>query len=202
MSDIEPTAKRLSKEVGDALERMHFDSLIKQKQELDAQVQSSSFWDNPQAAQKVIRQQTKFEQRIDPWLKLRDSLNDLLELIPLSDKSLDRELESQLEQATQQFTRLKDELKLSGRYDDYDAILNIYAGAGGTDAQDWASMLLRMYVRWAESKKFKISSISETAGDEAGIKSATIEIDGSFAYGRLKGEQGVHRLVRLSPFNS
>lgn len=112
------------------------------------------------------------------------------------------DLSKQLETATDEFASLKDELKLAGPYDDYDVILNIYAGAGGTDAQDWAQMLLRMYVRWAEKNGLEVHTIDEASGDEAGIKSATLEISGSFAYGKLKGEHGVHRLVRLSPFNS
>jgi peptide chain release factor 2 len=102
----------------------------------------------------------------------------------------------------ERFNALKEELKLSGPYDDHDAILSIYAGAGGTDAQDWAQMLLRMYVRWAEHHDFEIKTVDESVGDEAGIKSVTLEIGGAFAYGRLKSERGVHRLVRLSPFNS
>ena len=91
---------------------------------------------------------------------------------------------------------------MAGPYDDYDAIIGIYAGAGGTDAQDWAAMLLRMYVRWAEKNKLDVQTIDESTGDEAGIKSATLHIRGNFAYGKLKGEHGVHRLVRLSPFNA
>src|ERR1019366_4338885 len=108
----------------------------------------------------------------------------------------------QLKKARLQFETLKDELKFSCIYDERDAILSIYAGAGGTDAQDWAQMLLRMYVRWAEKQDYETKTIDQSDGDEAGIKSVTLEINGSFAYGKLKGEHGVHRLVRLSPFNS
>jgi len=102
----------------------------------------------------------------------------------------------------QRFDSLKEELKYSGPYDDHAAILSIHAGAGGTDAQDWAQMLLRMYVRWAESKGYSVNVLDESSGDEAGIKSATLSIDGPLAYGKLKLEHGVHRLVRLSPFNA
>jgi peptide chain release factor 2 len=202
VSEMETNAKQLSHDIADALDRMHLNDLVVKKDKLDLQTQSKDFWDTPQAAQKIIRQKTKLEQRIAPWLNLHDNVKDLLELISLSDKSIHQELEVQLKQAIKQFTELKDELKLSGKYDDYDVILSIYAGAGGTDAQDWASMLLRMYIRWAEKNRLTVDTINEAAGDEAGIKSTTIEISGPFVYGRLKGEHGVHRLVRLSPFNS
>jgi peptide chain release factor 2 len=120
----------------------------------------------------------------------------------MGDVSLKDDLERQLAGLQGQFDELREELKLSGLYDDYDAILSIHAGAGGTDAQDWASMLLRMYMRWAESNNFSVQLLEESTGDEAGIKSAVIEVSGPFAFGKLKGEHGVHRLVRLSPFNA
>ncbi|HEY5667947.1 MAG TPA: peptide chain release factor 2, partial [Candidatus Saccharimonadales bacterium] len=140
--------------------------------------------------------------RIAPWQVLIKNIDELVELIGLQDASMEADLHEQLEQATEQFTTLKDELKLAGPYDDYDAIVSIYAGAGGTDAQDWAQMLLRMYVRWAEKNELDVTTIDEALGDEAGVKSVTLEISGPFAYGKLKGEHGVHRLVRLSPFNA
>jgi len=120
----------------------------------------------------------------------------------MGDATMQADLAAQLAQAAEAYHALKDELKLAGPYDDYDAIVNIYAGAGGTDAQDWAQMLLRMYVRWAEKTGLAVATIEESPGDEAGLKSVTLELSGSFAYGKLKGEHGVHRLVRLSPFNS
>ena len=110
---------------------------------------------------------------------------------------------SQVRNIQEDYEKLKKELRFQGPYDDHDVILGIYAGAGGTDAQDWAQMLLRMYVRWAEAHKLKVTTIDQSAGEEAGIKSATLEITGgSYLYGKLAGEHGVHRLVRLSPFNS
>jgi peptide chain release factor 2 len=112
------------------------------------------------------------------------------------------DLKLQLEDLHKRFNALKAELKFSGPYDDYDAIISIFAGAGGTDAQDWAQMLLRMYVRWAENTGLSVTTIDESSGDEAGIKSVTLEVTGDFVYGKLKGEHGVHRLVRLSPFNA
>jgi peptide chain release factor 2 len=202
MHELETLASSLKQEVAAAVEQLHLNDLIKQKGEIDAKVIASDFWNNPQIAQEIVKQQAKLERRITPWVELKKNVAELIELIGMSDESLRGDLEAQLQQNTEQFNGLKDALKLAGQYDDYDAIVNIYAGAGGTDAQDWAQMLLRMYVRWAEKTGLDVKMVDETAGDEAGIKSATFEVSGNFAYGKLKGEHGVHRLVRLSPFNS
>lgn len=202
MHDLAESAAQLRQEVAAAAERLHLNDLAAQKEAVDQQVSAPDFWNDPQVAQEAMRRQAKLEKRIAPWQDLISVLDDTAELIALDDASMHDDLAKQLEQATEQFVTLKDELKLAGPYDDYDAIVSIYAGAGGTDAQDWAQMLLRMYVRWAEKAGLDVSTIDETPGDEAGIKSATIEISGAFAYGKLKGEHGVHRLVRLSPFNA
>ena len=202
MQDVESAAKQLQEQVDVALARLHFDALLAQKERLDAQTAAPGFWNDPQAAQEIAKQQAKLERRITPWQQLKRSVDDVMELAAMDDDSLSDDLHTQLDTAVQTFETLKDDLKLSGPYDDYDAIVGIYAGAGGTDAQDWAAMLLRMYTRWAEKAGLSATIIDETAGDEAGIKSATLEIGGSFAYGKLKGEHGVHRLVRLSPFNA
>jgi peptide chain release factor 2 len=129
-------------------------------------------------------------------------LRDILELAKLRDTEIQADLSEQLKAAEHKFDKLKGDLKFNGQYDDHDAILSIYAGAGGTDAQDWAQMLMRMYIRWAEKENVGITVIEESAGEEAGIKSVTCELSGDFVYGRLKGEHGIHRLVRLSPFNA
>lgn len=202
MHDLEATTEQLHQEVLAAAKRLHLEDLKVQQAKLDEQVSAPDFWNDPQAAQLVVKQQSKLKRRIAPWQELIHNIQDLAELIALEDESMQSDLEQQLKQITEQFTSLKDELKLAGPYDDYDAILSIYAGAGGTDAQDWTQMLLRMYVRWAEKNNFEIKTIDQAEGDEAGLKSVTIEIDGSFVYGKLKGEHGVHRLVRLSPFNA
>jgi peptide chain release factor 2 len=192
----------LQKQIAAALDRLHFADLIVQQKVLDEQMARSDFWSNAQAAQEVAKQHAKLEQRIVPWRTLKKSVDEVVELSALDDASLADDLRAQLDAATGQFETLKDELKFAGPYDDYDVILSIYAGAGGTDAQDWAGMLLRMYVRWAEKQGYKVTTIEESAGEEAGLKSVTLELSGAFAYGKLKGEHGVHRLVRLSPFNS
>ena len=124
-------------------------------------------------------------------------------LAELNDETLQSELKKQYDLLYKQFGVAKRELEFSGVYDEYDVIIRILAGAGGTDAQDWAGMLLRMYVRWAESHQLKASILEDSPGEEAGMKSVTLEISsGSYVYGKLRGEHGVHRLVRLSPFNA
>jgi peptide chain release factor 2 len=134
---------------------------------------------------------------------LQDSAKDLQELIEVGDESMIGELSVQTSELEKKFDELKKELRFQGPYDDHNVILSIYAGAGGTDAQDWAQMLLRMYVRWVDNQHLKAVTIDQSAGEEAGIKSVTIEISGgNFLYGKLAGEHGVHRLVRLSPFNA
>ena len=142
------------------------------------------------------------DSRITPWQKLRESLADLQELAATKDASLTSELNTQLEGLQGTFEKLKGQLKLAGPFDGHDAIISIHAGAGGTDAQDWAGMLHRMYVRFCEASDRSVSLIEESSGEEAGLKSVTFEVSGNFAYGNLKSEHGVHRLVRLSPFNA
>ena len=202
MDGLRNEATALQQELSQALTRLGFDALVKQKALLDAQVASPDFWNDPAKAQEVSKQQAKLERRVAPWQALKQSVDDVVELSGMNDASVFDSLQAQLEEAKGQFTALKDDLKFAGPYDDSDVIMSIYAGAGGTDAQDWAQMLLRMYVRWAEKQKLQVTTIDESAGDEAGIKSVTIELSGPFVYGKLKGEHGVHRLVRLSPFNS
>lgn len=202
MHELQASAQQLKKDLAVSLERLHFADLLQRKKHIDQQVSSPDFWNDPGKAQEIMKQQAKLERRITPWQELDKNIDDLLELVALGDASMWSDLAAQLEKAAEQYSALKDELKLAGPYDDYDAILTIYAGAGGTDAQDWAQMLLRMYVRWAEKNNLDIKTLEESAADEAGIKSATLEISGPFVYGKLKSEHGVHRLVRLSPFNS
>lgn len=189
-------------EITKALDRFGFETLVKEKRSLEAAMQQPDFWNDPQAAQNIAKHHAKLERRLAPWQDLKTSIDTLAEFIEVQDDTLTDDLAQQLDATVGQFAELKNELKFSGRYDSNDAILSVYAGAGGTDAQDWAQMLLRMYVRWAEAHNFTVTTVDESAGDEAGIKSATIEISGQFAYGNLKSEHGVHRLVRLSPFNA
>ena len=153
-----------------------------------------------------MRQLSALNDEIQTWRALEGKLNDLAELITLSlqekDVSLEQEIASELDQVSSQLDKLDFQLLLSGEYDHRDAILAIHAGAGGTESQDWAEMLLRMYIRWAERRGYGAELLDTSPGEEAGIKSAMLEISGDYGYGYLKSEHGVHRLVRLSPFNA
>ena len=139
---------------------------------------------------------------VQSWGKFRDHLHDLKELAALDDESLRGELETEVAALESDLEKRAFTAMLSGPYDRDGALLAIHAGAGGTDSQDWAAMLERMYLRWAEKRGFKTEMLDRTEGEEAGLKSVTIAIDGSYAYGYLRSEKGVHRLVRLSPFDA
>lgn len=202
MQEIETAAAELSRSIEDAAARLDIDGLTSQLTEMQQQSQTPDFWNDTAHAQTVMKDISKLSDRVGPWISVRTAVADIRELAALQDESLATDLTKQLADAQNVYTGLKEDLKFSGQYDDYDVILGIHAGAGGTDAQDWAQMLLRMYIRWAEQHKLAVTTIDESSGDEAGIKSATIEISGPFVFGKLAGEHGVHRLVRLSPFNS
>ncbi len=202
LEDLHQQALDLQAEIEAAAERIDVDSLVQKKLALDEQAAAPDFWNEAQKAQAVVKEQARLETRIRPWLNMQKDIGDLIELANISDETMRPDISSNLNELYEKFGALKHELKFAGHYDNHDAIVSIYAGAGGTDAQDWVQMLLRMYVRWAEQNGFKITTVDESPGDEAGLKSVTIEISGNFLYGKLKGEHGVHRLVRLSPFNS
>ncbi len=149
-----------------------------------------------------MRQLARLKSSVSTWQGAYQRVVDAAELAELGDETLAEELASETAALDELVTRLAFRAKLSGQYDAEDAFLAVYAGAGGTDAQDWAQMLLRMYIRWAERRGFKVEIVDEMPGDEAGIKSATLSIQGDYVYGYAKAERGVHRLVRLSPFDS
>jgi peptide chain release factor 2 len=185
-----------------------FDVETKEKEiaELEAKTHEPDFWNDNVAAQKIMQQINQRKTWVDGWTSLHRKLADaqtLLELaVESSDTSLEAELHSEISTITQGLGDLEFRNMLSGEDDSKNCILTIHAGAGGTEAQDWAEMLMRMYLRWAEKKGFKAFLVDELAGEGAGIKSAAIEIQGMYAYGYLKAENGVHRLVRISPFDS
>jgi len=195
-------AVELQKQIAEAAERMQLSKLEADYAGLKKASEQPDFWQDNLVAQEVMKQLSKLEVRMLPWQELQKNIADAVELLNLHDASMQAELSEQIEQVANKFAALKEQLKLTGPYDDYDAIMSIHAGAGGTDAQDWAEMLYRMYIRYAEKSGWKVALIEESTGEEAGIKSVTFEIAGSFAFGKLKGEHGVHRLVRLSPFNA
>ena len=188
--------------INDACERVKLPELIVKLQELNAQTSAPDFWSDAQKAGVIMKEQSALQSRTQPWVELQSEINDLIELVELNDINMQAELEQQLHTVVIKFDALKGELRYNQPHDASSTIMSIYAGAGGTDAQDWAQMLLRMYVRWADTHNYSVTTIAESPGEEAGIKSITMEIDGNMAYGKLKGEHGVHRLVRLSPFNA
>ncbi|MGH7141889.1 MAG: peptide chain release factor 2 [Candidatus Saccharimonadales bacterium] len=194
-------AQNLKIKVSDAIQKLDIKDLEVQLNDLKQRTEQPNFWRDNQMAQSVMRKIANLEEQISPWQDLDRAIDDLVELLKTDDKTIHHELTDDLKNIENQFNEARKTLRFSGPYDSYDTILSIYAGAGGTDAQDWTQMLLRMYVRWAEKHHFHVLT-DESSGDEAGLKSVTIEISGSFIYGQLKGEQGVHRLVRLSPFNA
>lgn len=183
-----------------------FASLTSELQELERRAAEPDFWNNPQNATRVTRRKSSIERELRRWSDLERQYEDLTALMQLAEESQDpelsRELESSLGQFEQSIERLRIELLLSGEHDASNAILAIHPGAGGTESQDWAQMLMRMYVRWAERKGYKVAVLDLLPGEVAGIKSATLSIAGPYAYGYLKAEAGVHRLVRISPFDA
>ena len=199
---MEEQARHLQSDIDAALAKLHIRELEQELTALRAESQATDFWSDNLHAQDVMKQISKLEARVKPWQELREYIIDDIELLETHDPAVEAELAQHLATLAQRFDELKQDLKFTGPYDDHDAIVTISAGAGGTDAQDWAQMLLRMYVRYGEKADWKVNMVDESAGEEAGIKSATLELSGQFAYGKLKGEHGVHRLVRLSPFNS
>jgi peptide chain release factor 2 len=202
MDEAEKRAGQLKGKITTACERMNITDLVSEQKTLTEASQEDGFWNDNLQAQAVMKQISKLEARTQPWLKLQKDTDDIVDMLRLHDETILDELNKQLEDLGENFEVLKSDLKFTGPYDDYAAIVSIYAGAGGTDAQDWASMLQRMYVRYAEKSGWQVTMVEESTGDEAGIKSVTLELSGNFVYGKMQGEHGVHRLVRLSPFNS
>ncbi|MDO4719894.1 MAG: peptide chain release factor 2 [Peptostreptococcaceae bacterium] len=174
------------------------------KQELDTEMTEADFWNDVEKAQKVTQQSKTLESKITHYDRLYSEVEDLEVLMELAyeDDSLEKELKSSLDVMEEKLEQLKISTLLSGEYDGGNAILSIHAGSGGLDAQDWAKMLLRMYLRFAEDLGYRVSELDMIADPEAGIKSATLRFEGENAYGYLKGEKGVHRIVRISPFDT
>ncbi|MBK7706826.1 MAG: peptide chain release factor 2 [Acidobacteria bacterium] len=171
---------------------------------LEKQIAEPDFWNDSERAQKIVQQRSRLERALGLQEDFESSLGDAEVLIEFSetDPGSLTELETVLARLEVQVAEAETQSLLSGETDPNNAICSIQAGAGGTDAQDWAQMLLRMYLRWAERKGFKVEMIDEQSGSEAGLKSATFRVEGDYAYGLLANEAGVHRLVRISPFNS
>ena len=185
-----------------------FDIPEKEKQlaELEKQSAAPDFWQDSEKAQDVMRLLTETRKTVQKWRELEHEVIHIKELISLvsddEESSLDTEIRQEVETIESKLDEMEFELSFSGEYDNRKAILSIHAGAGGVESQDWAEMLLRMYLHWAESKKYKTEVLDISPGEEAGIKSVVFEISHDYAFGYLKSEHGVHRLVRLSPFDA
>lgn len=173
---------------------------------LEEQAGDASFWDDPKAAQPVMRRLSLLKQQVNQWTKLADEVGTLQELFELARLEHDSATLAEVDQEARRLDRglatTEFELLMSGPYDDHEALITITSGAGGVDAQDWAAMLMRLFLRWSETRRWRSEILDVTDGEEAGIKSATLQVCGDYAYGYLKGEKGAHRLVRLSPFDS
>lgn len=202
---MQPLLKRLEQlqqAIAVAYDQLAVDSKAEQMEAIEKELAAPEIWNNPAYASEKSKQLAALSAMVEPWRTLRAQASDIIEFIQLGDESLLAEFEVQVDALEKEFEERKKELLFNGEYDDHNVILRLSAGVGGTDAQDWTEMLERMYLRWAEKSGFDANVVERSAGEEAGIKSSVIEIAGPYAYGRLRSENGVHRLVRLSPFNS
>ncbi len=202
MQPLKKRIEELSRDIRIAMDRLAIEAKTAELSRLDSQLAEPEIWNNPSFAQTLSKQAAALRSIIEPWRTLYSQVRDITELMDLGDDSLLKEFEAQVAVFSNELAVLKRQLLFTGEYDDHNAILRITAGVGGTDAQDFAEMLERMYLRWAEKTDFSATIVERSTGDEAGLKTSVIEVVGPYAYGKLKSENGVHRLVRLSPFNS
>ncbi|MBR1942913.1 peptide chain release factor 2 [bacterium] len=178
------------------------EALKKELKEKESQLQSPEVWSNQKLAGELGQRTREIKESLEKINRWENIISDAEVAIEIGDEDLIKETENALSELEKELDKFDVQMMLSGEYDEADAMLTVNAGAGGTDAQDWAEMLLRMYTRWAEKHNWKVDLLDKSEGDEAGIKSATIKITGKFAFGYAKAERGVHRLVRISPFNA
>ncbi|MFQ5397983.1 MAG: peptide chain release factor 2 [Anaerolineae bacterium] len=202
MEELIKQLHELQNTVNHLRRRLDVDSKLQEIAKLEEKSASPNFWENSAAAQEVMRELTRLRKQVGVWQEISAHLTDAVELAELDDVELGDELAREVKTLADKVEALEFQALFAGRYDHEDAILAIHAGAGGTEAQDWAHMLQRMFIRWAESHDFAVDILDQSPGDEAGIKSCLMSIRGEYAYGRLKSERGVHRLVRISPYDA
>jgi peptide chain release factor 2 len=178
------------------------DALTRRRAELEEAMGEAGFWDDQARAAKISTEHARSTRRLERYERLLGEYEDAKELLALSEGELGAEIEEMVGSLEGELGRLQEDALFTGKYDAGDAILEIHAGTGGTDAQDWAEMLLRMYLRWVTDRGFEHEILEASPGEEAGLKSSTVAVRGENAYGILKAERGVHRLVRLSPFDA
>lgn len=177
--------------------------LVKELEALEKKTENPEFWNDQKSAQIVLKEQKLIKLNVDHYNELAETLDDIMVMLELAeDGELLEGFSASIRELDENLDNFRTETLLSGEFDSNNAIISLHPGAGGTESQDWAEMLLRMYTRWAEKKKFKVKTLDLQPGDVAGIKSVTLLIEGINAYGYLKTERGVHRLVRISPFDS
>ncbi|MBK3734624.1 peptide chain release factor 2 [Azospirillum brasilense] len=205
-AEIEAAAGEIRESLALLRRHLDWDNALRRLDELNAHAEDPKLWDDPSRAQTIMRERTQLETSVNGYRALERDLSDSLELIEMGeaegDATVVADAEAQLYALRDRAAKLQIESLLSGEADANDCFIEVNAGAGGTEAQDWALMLMRMYLRWAEQHGYKTQWLEESPGEEAGIKSATAQISGHNAYGWLKTEAGVHRLVRISPFDS
>lgn len=206
LEELRPQIGELRNRLGELKTGLKIEPKKERIQDLDYQMAAPGFWDDPDKAQKVAQEANNLKSEVDTFTSLETKVDDLDTLWEMAmeekDDTLVFEMESELEGAKHTLSELELGMLLSDEYDANNAIMNLHAGAGGTEAQDWTGMLLRMFTRYAEGKGFEVELLDVLPGEEAGTKSATLAIKGHNAYGFLKSEKGVHRLVRISPFDS
>lgn len=206
LEELRPQIGELRNRLGELKTGLKIEPKKERIQDLDYQMAAPGFWDDPDKAQKVAQEANNLKSEVDTFTSLETKVDDLDTLWEMAmeekDNTLVSEMESELEGAKHTLSELELGMLLSDEYDANNAIMNLHAGAGGTEAQDWTGMLLRMFTRYAEGKGFEVELLDVLPGEEAGTKSATLAIKGHNAYGFLKSEKGVHRLVRISPFDS
>ncbi len=202
--ELQSEIEKMRQRVNDASEYLNLNKLRAQLEQLEEASGQPGFWDDAQRAQEHMKELTRIKSLVTPWDKIKAELNDAAELteMALGDSSMQAELLGQANTLQTQLEQLETRALLKDPEDVNDAYLHIHAGAGGTESCDWASMILRMYSRWCEQNGYTLQEIEMTEGEEAGIRSVTLLVKGEYAYGQLKAESGIHRLVRISPFDS
>lgn len=173
---------------------------------MENKIQEEDFWDNHESAQKILKEKKSLEDKLDELKSLEDGLSDINVMIEMAEESESREFCKEIEESFDELNKKIETVRiktlLNGPYDANNAIISVHAGSGGLDAQDWAEMVMRMYIRWGEKMGYKVKMLDNQYADEGGIKSATLSVEGENAYGYLKNERGVHRIVRISPYDS
>jgi len=202
MEQIVTQLNAMRDQIATMMAQLEIEKKAEEAQALEEESAAPDFWDDPQAAQRKMQKMSRLRTQVNQWQKTLQRIDDAIELAALGDEDFTEEMEEETRKLAEVVDEMSLQAMLSGDYDAEDAILSIHAGAGGTEAQDWAAILERMYLRWIEDRGFKAQMIDKTYGEEAGIKSVTYNVKGDYAYGYLQSEQGVHRLVRISPFDS